>query len=97
MDITKAVTVIAIMIATMVIIAAGEIASSNKADVEKSVPESMSDGVYYCDLSSFSDAATRCTKRLQEACPDCKLKLLSIDERRTPNIATFQIVYPEEK
>lgn len=91
------------LVAMMVIISVGEIASgfqhqaNDKADVEKSVQGSTSDGVYYCDLSSFSDAATRCTKRLQEVCPDCKLRLLSIDERHTPNIATFQIVYPEEK
>lgn len=81
--------------------------TNDKKDVESTAPAADSSvqesenppqiGMYYCDMNGFSSAVDRCTRRLKEACPGCSMKLLSIDERHVPTIATFQIIYPEDK
>lgn len=52
-------------------------------------------GRYYCDIGGFGSQEERCAARLRRVCSGCRLgRLLSIDERSIPNLAIYEIVYP---
>lgn len=52
-------------------------------------------GRYYCDIGGFGSQEERCAARLRNVCSGCRLgRLLSIDERVVPNLAIYEIVYP---
>ena len=53
-------------------------------------------GRYYCDIGGFGSQEERCAARLRNVCSACRLgRLLAIDERAIPNLAIYEILYPD--